>query len=87
MPHWTGDSDKETINRAVAELRKRGVKNLCLRCGKNDWLAELVAIHAAELPKEGQSPILGGYIPALSMTCENCGCVYVHNLINLGVMS
>jgi uncharacterized Zn finger protein len=85
MEPWIGDRDKETINRALAELRKRGVHNICPRCGQHAWLAELVAFHVSELPKAGRSPVLGAYIPALSMTCENCGCVHIHNLINLGV--
>lgn len=88
LPVKTWNHDPLTIQRALDVLKKRGVSNACPRCLAKRWLTEIVALHVSELP-EGDFPFLttGSYVPSLSLTCENCGCVFMHNLINLGVIS
>jgi len=78
--------DPETINKAVSVLRARGASAECPRCRTKNWIAELVAFAASPLPHiPGGGVSIGSYVPALSMTCKNCGYVAMHNLVTLGI--
>src|SRR5215472_1861389 len=87
---WIAASDTEKINQALTRLRERGVPNSCPRCGHYSWIAELVAFHASPMPPSVRPSInianVGSYIPALALTCRNCGSIFQHNLITLGLM-
>lgn len=75
----------EKINRALQVLQDRRVLETCPRCKVSSWTAELIALAVSPLPPQGGGMTLGGYIPALSLTCNNCGVVFTHNLISLGL--
>ena len=86
LPKVFGQDDPATIDRALNELKFRHAYNSCPRCGTKKWLAELVAVHVSEIPKKPWGFLTqGSYVPTLSLTCENCGCLFLHNLINLGI--
>jgi ribosomal protein S27AE len=86
LPKVFGLNDPATIDRALNELKLRRAYESCPRCGTKKWLAELVALHVSELPKNPPGFLTqGSYVPSLSLTCANCGCVFLHNLINLGI--
>jgi hypothetical protein len=87
LPITTWNEDTELIKQSLDVLRQRGVSNSCPRCSTNKWLTEIVALQVSELPSEPYRFLTtGAYVPTLSLTCENCGCIFLHNLINLGVL-
>ena len=80
------DQDQERIKKIMQELSKRGAIRNCPRCNTDGWITELVGINVSPLPVDPSRNILFGYyIPALTLTCSNCGCVFTHNLITLGL--
>ncbi len=86
QPVFFGLNDPATIDRALNELKLRNASDTCPRCGTRKWLAELVALQVSEIPRSPWRVLApGSYVPTLSLTCENCGCLFLHNLINLGI--
>jgi hypothetical protein len=86
---------------AVKILRERGAlkDDLCPRCNTDNWEVDFIAIPAVPLPKGGFNiprnvvlPVSIGsgstpsYIPALTLTCSNCGNTIIHNLKALGLL-
>jgi len=84
----------EKLQAALAELRKRGVKNdYCSRCETHDWNVDLLeipansALSAAGLPAFRGSAFQrgpSGYLSLLAAVCKNCGNTIFHNLGILG---
>ena len=60
------NQDQAKINRAVEELKRRGVYDRCPRCGTNNWLVELAAILMSPLPPQGSGVNLGSFAPVLT---------------------
>jgi hypothetical protein len=79
------NQDQAKINRAIEELKRRGVYDRCPRCGTNDWLVELAAVFMGPLPAKGAGVNLGSFAPVLALTCKNCASMFHHNLITLGL--
>ena len=81
------------IERALAELRKRGVENdHCPRCVRFDWNVDIVDIPAnsqvarvrASLPwVYTQQPT--GILSVLGVVCKKCGYTMFHNMAILGL--
>ena len=79
----------ELVHRALAELRKRNVKNdYCPRCATFDWSVDPIAISVVPLQGIPAAPP-GSYFPArialLQIVCKNCGYTMFHNLNTLGI--
>jgi mevalonate kinase len=77
--------DQERIQKAIEELKRRGLYDKCPRCGTNDWLVELAAILTSPLPPPGRGVGVGSFAPVVVLTCKNCAAMFNHNLITLGL--
>jgi hypothetical protein len=76
------------IKLALEALSKKGVSEYCSRCREHQWTAELLALHATTMPHgffPGGISGLQSYVPVLSLTCNNCGSIYLHNVEKLGI--
>jgi len=77
------------IERALAELKKRNVKNdYCPRCETFDWNVDSVAITVTPIqgiPATAPSAWFPASIPAIQIVCKNCGYTMFHNLNTLGL--
>jgi predicted nucleic-acid-binding Zn-ribbon protein len=79
------------IQEALQALAQRGAKiDYCPRCSARNWLVDLLAIPAIALP----NPMIGagmayspptGFIPLITIMCQNCGHTLLHNLNVLGI--
>jgi predicted nucleic-acid-binding Zn-ribbon protein len=85
-PPWAELSESERVSRALAALHEKNAVRPCQRCGVNQWIGELLAIHSGALPLTGAGVTLGGYLPVISVSCSNCGYQVFHNLIVLGLV-
>jgi hypothetical protein len=91
----TSQSPEERIQKAVDELKGRGVKSdHCPRCDTADWNMDLIEVSARSplaipsgqlFPRSSDYQQAGGFIPLLGMVCKNCGFVLFHDLHVLGV--
>jgi hypothetical protein len=83
MPELDPDAVR-LVNEALAELRKRGVKNdYCPRCETFDWDVEPIAINVIPLrgvPAFIPHAYFAGQIMLLQVVCKNCGYTMFHNL-------
>jgi hypothetical protein len=80
----TPEERKAKLEEIFAILRGRGVPANCPRCGRNDWHAEILGYLVSPLPVTsfGVPP---PHVPALSLTCKNCGAMQLHSLGALGI--
>jgi hypothetical protein len=89
------ESPQERIQKAVEELKRRGVKSdHCPRCDTSDWNLDLIEISARSslsvpsgqlFPRSAAYEQAAGFIPLLGMVCKNCGFCVFHDLHVLGV--
>jgi hypothetical protein len=89
------ESLQERIQKAVEELKRRGVKSdHCPRCDTSDWNLDLIEISARSslsvpsgqlFPRSAAYEQAAGFIPLLGMVCKNCGFCVFHDLLVLGV--
>jgi|SRR5438309_320062 len=92
IPRIKNAAEADTkIQQALSELAQRGVKSdYCPRCGHLDWNVDLVEIPARSALLYAAFPVLApetedGFIPLLTVVCQNCGNTLFHNLEILGI--
>jgi len=83
---------KAQIERALNELKRRGVKDdYCIRCENPDFNVDLIEIPATSF-MAASVPLGGNYLntgatklSVLAVVCNRCGYMVLHNLEMLGL--
>ena len=75
------------LNEAIGKVGEK-ISYICPRCGQMEsskWKADLAGIWTSPLPLGKKLVIPPQMIPALTLTCQECGYVAIHNLKAVGV--